>query len=110
METDCFANWPRSLFKMRLTDTNGDITSPNELVLESSTIRNIFYSMNSLVSFTSAGGSVKFDTASFDHLHTCGSVVKDSFSDLGTPNIQDYVTEDYLTEDQVTKIELIQTY
>ena len=25
METDCFANWPRSLFKMRLTDDNDDI-------------------------------------------------------------------------------------
>lgn len=29
MESDCFANWPRSLFKMRLTNSNDGISSPN---------------------------------------------------------------------------------
>ena len=84
METDCFANWPRSLFKMRLTDTNNDISSPNELIITNSGgVQNTFFAMNSLVAFTSAGGIVTFNGGYFSHLHICGSIIKDSYSTLG---------------------------
>ena len=110
METDCFANWPRSLFKMRLTDENADISSPNELVLTNVSIKNIFYAMNSLVSFSNAGGTVRLSGSQFDHLHTCGAVVKDSYSDLGTPVLRKFVDSDCLNDEKISKIEDIRTY
>ena len=109
METDCFANWPRSLFKMRLTDDSSGITSPNELILDSySGIKNTFYAMNSLVAFNSVGGIVTLKGASsFSHMHLCGSMIKDSFTDLGSPDLRGYVNEDYLSEAQLSTIETI---
>lgn len=98
METDCFANWPRSMFKMRLSETNGDIWAPNQLSLSSySGIKNTFYAMNSLVSLTNVGGLVTMSSAQFDNMHTCGGIVKDSFEALGDPDLRGYVNEDYLT-------------
>ena len=110
METDCFANWPRSLFKMRLIDGSTDVTSPNELVLTNVSIKNIFYSMNSLVAFTNAGGTIRFAGSQFDRLHTCGAVVKDSYSDLGTPGLRKYVETECLNEQRISQIETIQNY
>ena len=84
METDCFANWPRSLFKMRLEEEQNSLSAINELVLSDyAGVRNSFYAMNSLVALSSAGGKVTFSSATFEYLHTCGSIVKDSFTDLG---------------------------
>ena len=78
METDCFANWPRSLFKMRLSDEEDGIQKPNALTLDNkSGIKNIFYAMNSLVAFSSAGGIVKISNSRVSYLHTCGSIVSD---------------------------------
>lgn len=83
METDCFANWPRSLFKMRATENIDGIKSPNALIFTNgSKVVNTFYAMNSLVAFTSAGGTVRFSKATFSHLHICGSIVKDTFMEL----------------------------
>ena len=109
MEADCFANWPRSLFKMRMTDDDQDgISSPNELTLSSyAGVQNVFYAMNSLVSFTSVGGIVNLRSARFSRLHICGSIVKDSFADLGNPNLEDYVNGQYLSADQLSVINTI---
>ena len=99
METDCFANWPRSMFKMRLVDGNGDVSAPNELILSDyAGIKNTFYAMNSLVAFTSAGGIVTASSAHFSHLHLCGSLIKDSYADLGAPDVSSYVSEQFLSQ------------
>ena len=97
METDCFANWPRSLFKMRLTDQEDGVTQPNNLILtQNSGIKNTFYAMNSLVAFSNAGGSVTFSSSEFSHLHTCGSIVGDSFTELPIPALEQYLSHSYL--------------
>ena len=111
METDCFANWPRSLFKMRLTDADDGIKAPNAVVLENkSGIKNMFYAMNSLVALSSAGGTVRISNTRVTHLHTCGSIVSDSFTNLPNPSLEDFVNRDYLSPDQVTNIETVWGY
>lgn len=111
METDCFANWPRSMFKMRVTDDNDGITALNQLTMTNySGVKNVFYAMNSLVSFTSVGGIVNLRDVNFSHMHICGSIVKDSISDLGNPNLEVYVNREYLSSDQISVIETIWGY
>ena len=93
---------------MRLTDSNGDIEgSPNQLTLTNSSVKNIFYAMNSLISFTSVGGLVTFTNSQFEKLHTCGGIVKDQFSALGDPSLRNHVSADYLSDSQLAKIEQI---
>ena len=67
LETECFANSPHTLFKMRMTDeANDGISAPNALTIKSnSEVRNTFYKMNSLVAFTNAGGIVKISKSYF---------------------------------------------
>ena len=93
-------NIPDPMFKMRLTDANNDISTPNELIIsDNAGIKNTFYAMNSLVALSSAGGKVTVRGAHFSHLHLCGSIVKDSYSDLGEPDLKNYLTgQKYLTE------------
>lgn len=111
MEVDCFANWPRSMFKMRLTDELNGISSPNELEFSAfAGVQNTFYAMNSLVAFSSAGGVLTTNQAHFSHLHLCGSIAKDSYTDLGAPDLRVYVSEKYLTSAQLEMLETIRGY
>jgi len=108
LEFDCFANWPRSLFQMKSGDSR--VTSPSQLTLTSSTIRNFFYSMNSLVSLTQASGKVSFDSSTFSRISTCGGLIKSEFANTGKPKIRDNIGSAYLTTMQIDKIMEIWTW
>ena len=57
----------------------------------------MYYSMNSVVAMTSAGGTIEICESIISHLNICGSIVKDSYAELPTPNLEDYVNQDYLS-------------
>ena len=63
--------------------------------------------MNSMVALTSAGGIVEICESVISHLNICGSIVKDSYAELPTPNLEDYVNQDYLSVSQVAKLKTI---
>lgn len=75
-----------------------------------SEVRNTFYKMNSLVAFTNAGGIVRISKSYFSHLHTCGSIIKDSYKPLPYPDVENYVSRAYLNRQQVTIVQLVQQY
>ena len=68
------------------------------------------YAMNSVVALTSAGGIVEISESVISRLNICGSIVKDSYAELPTPNLEDYVNQDYLSVSQVAKLETIRGY
>jgi hypothetical protein len=110
MELDCFANWPRSLIKMRYSSADtAEINAPNQVTLIDTTINNFFYAMNSLVSFTTAGGYLTLENSTFTRLSICGSLIDPSFDELGYPELEQYVTASYLTADQISAIHTIWT-
>lgn len=77
---------------MRLSDDDDGIKKPNVLTLESNSgVKNTFYAMNSLVAFSSAGGIVTISKSSFSYIHTCGSIVSDSFAELPHPSLENFV-------------------
>ena len=76
MEMDCFANWPRSLFKLRskryedIVDSSdaaydasqvGEGQIQNKVTLTQVTVQNIFYAMNSLIAVHQAGATVQIN-------------------------------------------------
>lgn len=66
MEADCSVNWPHSLFRMRVQETDSPtIAGPNELILENSEVRNIFMRMNSLVALAGHGGKITIQNSTF---------------------------------------------
>ena len=70
----------------------------------------MYYAMNSVVALTSAGGIVEFSQSVISNLNICGSIVKDSYAELPTPNLEDYVNQDYLSVSQVAKLTTIWGY
>ena len=86
METDCFANWPRSMFKLRtVTDDDGYGLIKNTFDLKEVTIQNTFYAMNSLIALHNAGAIITIDDSKFYKLTICGGIIKNTFADLGWP-------------------------
>ena len=47
--------------------------------------------MNSVVALTSAGGIIEISKSNISNLNICGSIVKDLYAELPTPNLEDYV-------------------
>lgn len=99
MEADCSVNWPHSLFKMRVKEASSPtILGPNELILETSEIRNIFMRMNSLVALAGHGGKVSSINSTFKALSICGSVIKNTFSEIGEPLIKEAANINLLSD------------
>ena len=83
---------------MRYTSaTVQDIEAPNQVTLIDTTINNFFYAMNSLVSFTTAGGFLTLENSTFTRLSICGSLIDPSYNELGYPELEQYVTAAYLS-------------
>lgn len=67
---------------MRFVDTKNrgiyNAFSGNFLSLQSVTISNIFYGMNSLINVTESGAKISIKDTKFEHLHICGSILKNT--------------------------------
>ena len=47
--------------------------------------------MNSIISLHNAGAIVNVSGSRFERLTTCGSIVKNTFADLGQPQLKNWV-------------------
>lgn len=56
-ESECLANVPRAMFKMRINDA-ADVGSPNNLILKNVEVKNVFYALNSIIGLTPIHGLV----------------------------------------------------
>ena len=65
------------------------------------TVQNIFYAMNSLISFTDQGGIVSFKDSVFHRIEICGSLLNPDFYELTIPSLSTYITANYLSMDQM---------
>jgi hypothetical protein len=61
-------------------------------------VTNMFYSINSVFGFTPIGGQVTISDSSFNQLNICGSVIKNTYSDVGKPDVNGYVNYEVLTD------------
>lgn len=94
---------------MKLSDARL-LKAPNKLVLINAKVQSVFQAMNSMVSLTPVQGDVTFKDSEFQYLHTCGSLVKNTLSNLGKPHIQDYIFTQFLSQAQVDKITQVWAY
>ncbi len=69
-------------------NSDGDLPKPNNLTITGSEIRNIYYAMNSLISLTPIQGVVLVKDSKFLRLSLCGGIVKNTFAEPTTPQVQ----------------------
>ena len=68
----------------------------NSLTLDSSSIVNVFYPMNSLINITIHGGSISLRNSAFENINICGGIIKNVQGKWLTADLSS-VTKEYIS-------------
>lgn len=63
-------------------------------------VRNVFYELNSLVGLKPIWGLVTITNSVFERISICGAVVKNTLSEVSTPQIGSHANSDLLSDAQ----------
>jgi hypothetical protein len=80
LSDDCQFGEPRTLFKLVAGSNSAfypEFTN-NNLELNNTAVRNIFYGMNSMINMTEQGGRVALLQSRFEQINICGAIMKNS--------------------------------
>jgi hypothetical protein len=61
----------------------------NDLQLLNTTIKNVFYEMNSLINITRHGAQLTIKNSKFEYINICGAVIKNFYRQWPSANFTD---------------------